>query len=116
MSMIQFLSKRKITRRVVMSIVFGLGFLTLASNIYIRFHYASVMPRSPQPQSGRTYGIPAQYGGVVYVSKQELDRRDFVENDLVTVFGVGMILLVIVEAGLGWFEKRGDSGSMSERA
>jgi hypothetical protein len=102
--MINFLSKRKATKVAALCIVFGLGFFTLSANLYVRFHYAAVMPRIPQPSAGRIYAIPAQYGGVVYVNKHELDRRKFVENDLMTVFGGSMLLLFLVGTLLGWFK------------
>jgi hypothetical protein len=64
------------------------------------------MPRSPQPETGRTYRITAQYGAAVYVNKQELDRLNFVKYDLTTLSGVGMLALFLVGTRLGWFPTR----------
>jgi hypothetical protein len=103
--MSQLPARSKIVRNLVMGAVVTLGFVTLASDIYIRFHYAAVMPRSPQPQSGRIYGIPAQYGGVVYVNKKELELRNFVRETLTSIFGVSMLLAFILATRLRWFER-----------
>ena len=73
------------------------------SELYIRFHYAAVMPRSPQPGIGRVYPMPAQYGGTIYVNKAELDRRDFVRYDLDPISMVIAILCFSVGAWLGWW-------------
>jgi hypothetical protein len=82
------------------------AFIALAANLYIPFHYAAVMPRSPQPQTGRIYAIPAQYGGTVYVNRVELDRRNFVATYFFPVFGVVMVLYFSVGTSIGWWEIR----------
>ena len=74
--------KSRVVRLVFRTLVFGLGFITLATNLYVRFYYASAMPRSPQPETGRVYVIPALYGGSVYVTQKEYERRIFVRDDL----------------------------------
>ena len=103
MSVIYFLSRNNFGKIALVSVVFGTVFFGLAANIYIPFHYAAVMPRSPQPETGRIYRVTAQYGAVVYVNKQELDRLDFVTYDLTIASGVGMIALFFVGMRLGWF-------------
>jgi hypothetical protein len=45
------------------------------SELYIRFHYAEVMPRSPQPETGRIYAMPAQYGGIARIPHGKGERR-----------------------------------------
>jgi hypothetical protein len=105
MSMIQLLARSRIAKLALIGIVGAASFFTLAANVYVRFHYAAVMPRSPQRETGRIYPIPAQYGGVVYVNKRELDRRDFVRNDLATACAVGGILLFFLGTRAGWFER-----------
>ena len=98
------IARNKFTKIIFVSIVLGTVFFGLAANIYIPFHYAAVMPRSPQPETGRIYRVTAQYGAVVYVNKQELDRLDFAKYDLTIASAVGMLALFFVGMRLGWFE------------
>ena len=79
------------------------GSAAVFGNLYIRFHYATVMPRSPEPETGRIYPIAALYGGVVYVSQKEIKYRDFAEHELVYVFGAVMILNFGLGNYLGWW-------------
>jgi hypothetical protein len=51
------------------------------------------------------YAMPAQYGGTIYMSKAELDRRDFVRNDMALVSLVLVVLCFSVGAWLGWWPK-----------
>jgi len=81
-----------------------MGFVTISANLYVRFHYAASMPRSPQPESGRVYPIPAQYGGTVYINKVELDRRSFVEDVLTSIFGISMALYFCMGMSIGWWK------------
>ena len=101
--MIQFLARSRAAKITLNGVVAAASFFTFSANIYFRFHYAAVMPRSPQPEIGRIYALPAQYGGVVYVNKQELDRRDFVRNDLSSACAVCGILLFFLGTRAGWF-------------
>jgi hypothetical protein len=102
--MIQFLSRNKFTKIAFVSLVFGMGFFGLAASIYIPIHYAAVMPRSPQPETGRIYRVTAQYGAVVYVNKQEFEWLDFVKFDLWIASAIGMLALFLIGMGLDWFE------------
>ncbi len=102
--MIHF-AKRKIAQIVLIALVSGTGLFTAASFIYIRFHYAAVMPKSPQPQTGRIYPIKAQYEVVVYINKEELEWHDFVEYDLTSISGGGGLLLFLLGTRWGWFKK-----------
>lgn len=104
MSVIQFLSSNKLIKIAFVSIVLGTVFFGLAATIYIPIHYAAVMPRSPQPETGRIYRVTAQYGAVVYVNKQEFDRLEFVRYDLWIASAVGMLALFLIAMRLGWFE------------
>jgi hypothetical protein len=82
-----------------------LGLLTLTSALYIEFHYSAVMPRTPQPETGRIY--PKWFksaGGCVYVNKAELDRSDFVEYRLFPLFGLSMLLGFGIGVRLGWWD------------
>jgi hypothetical protein len=94
------LPKGKLVSLVFRALVFTLGFVTLSANLYVRFYYASAMPRSPQPQTGRVYAIPAQYGGTVYINREEYERRTFIRDDLISIFGVVMLLYVGTEAAI----------------
>jgi hypothetical protein len=107
---VQRLRQSKALRRAFLILVVSTGFLAVSANLYIRFHYAAVMPRSPQSETGRIYAVPAQYGGTVYVSRAELDRRNFVEDDLIPIFGVVMVLYFCVGTGLGWWGARPKPG------
>jgi hypothetical protein len=105
-AIIEFLAKSKVVKTTLTGLVCGIVLFTLAASIYIPFHYAAVMPRSPQPESGRIYRITAQYGAVVYVNRQELGRCDFVKYDLTTASGVGVLALFFLGSRLGWFGGR----------
>jgi hypothetical protein len=102
----QNLKQNKTLRRGFAILAISTGFIALGANLYIRFHYTAVMPRSPQPQTGRIYAIPAQYGGTVYVNRVELDRRNFVSTYFFPVFGVVMVLYFSVGTSLEWWEVR----------
>lgn len=106
-----FLRKSKFAKFVLIGLLGGTCLFTVAAIIYVRFHYAAVMPRSPQPETGRIYPVKAQFEAVVYVNKQELQWRDFVEDDLPPVCGVGGILMFLLGSYLGWFNKPPKSGS-----
>jgi hypothetical protein len=94
----------RILKNVVMGLVFGTIIFSLAANTYIPFRYAAVMPRSPQPETGRIYRVTAQYGAVVYVSNKELNRFNFVKYDLAILSGIGMLGLFLLGTRLGWFK------------
>jgi hypothetical protein len=100
------LRKSKILRIGFQSLVLSTAFLTAATNLYIRFHYAAVMPRSPQPETGRIYAIPAQYGGTIYVNRAELDRRNLAADKLLPALGIVMVLYFSVGTSLGWWDFR----------
>jgi hypothetical protein len=96
----------KAFRIVLQILVITTAFLAVSANLYIRFHYAAVMPRSPQVETGRVYAIPAQYGGTVYVNRMELDRRNFVADKVLPIFGASMVLYFGIGTSLGWWEVR----------
>ncbi len=104
-STIQFLSKTKVVKIILICFVGSMSVVTLFAMIHIPFHYAAVMPRSPQPETGRVYAIKAQYELIVYVNKKELDRRDFVEYKLMPITGVSAVLLFLLGTRCGWFRK-----------
>src|SRR5579862_739881 len=91
--MIQFPARSKVAKIVLIGFAGGISLFTLAASIYIPFHYAAVMPRSPQPETGRIYPIKAQYEVLVYVNQQELERRNFVKYDLTSLTAISGLLL-----------------------
>jgi hypothetical protein len=103
MSMIQSLGNNAFAKKILVGLLAGTVVFTVAAEIYLRFHFAAAMPRSPDPLSGRTYRTMAVYGSAVYVNKQELDRVDFVNYDLMSVSGIFMLVLFYLKARLKWF-------------
>lgn len=95
--------RNKFTRIVFTSLLFAIAFLTLASSFYIGFRYSVVMPRSPQPETGRIYPMRFKGAGTVYVNRDELGRSDFVEYRLMPLFAVTMMLYFGVGTRLGWW-------------
>lgn len=96
--------RSKAARNIAAAIVLILCFFTFFSNLYIRFHYAASMPRSPEPESGRIYPVPAQYGGTVYVSYSEFKRREFVEDNLTWAAILSLTLYGGLGTSLGWWK------------
>jgi hypothetical protein len=82
----------KLAKTVFTTYVVAFCFLTLISGLYIEFHYSAVMPRSPQPETGRIYPKWFKSGGTVYVNRKERDRSDFVEYPLMLLFGLSTLL------------------------
>jgi hypothetical protein len=52
--------------------------VAIFSTVYIHLSYGAKMPKDPQPEVGRTYQITVNHGTRVYVTKQELERAEFV--------------------------------------
>lgn len=93
----------RVLKPVLLGLVVITGLLSICADHYIRFHYASAMPRVPRPEAGRIYPVPAQYGGTVYVTQAELKRREFVRYDLAYIFGGSLIVYACVGITLGWW-------------
>jgi hypothetical protein len=91
----------------LLSFVVITGSLSLCGDLYIRFHYAAAMPRSPQLETGRIYPLAAQYGGTIYVNKVELGRHNFQERiDIYVWCGFDLIFFDWHKFGLvGWQAK-----------
>jgi hypothetical protein len=102
------LKSSKSLRSAVLFVAFAATCLSGSSELYLRFHYAGVMPRSPQAENGRVIPIPAQYGGTIYVTKAEFDRRDFVRYDIDPISFVLVILCFSAGAWLGWWPNERD--------
>jgi hypothetical protein len=77
---IDFLRKSNFAKSALIGLLGGVCLFTLAAIIYVRFHYAAVMPRSPEPETGRIFPVKAQFEVVVYVNERELQWRNFVER------------------------------------
>ncbi len=103
MSVIPQFAKNRILKQFCAGLVCATGLLAFSANIYLRLHYAAVMPRSQQPETGRVFEIPAQGGGVIFVSEQELKTREFVRIDLMALFGGSMVLNFGLGSWLGWW-------------
>jgi hypothetical protein len=88
---------------VLLCLVIGLGAFTGSATFYIRFHYAEVMPRSPQTETGRVFPLPAQYGGTIYVNKTELERQQFIEYTLTNASILLAVLYVFLGVRLRWW-------------
>ena len=97
----------RVLKSVLLGLVVIMGLLSISADLYIRFHYAAAMPRAPQPETGRIFPVPAQYGGTVYVTQAELKRREFVRYDLTYIFGGTLILYACAGTVLGWWAKSG---------
>jgi len=93
-------------RTAVRGLVGGVILLTLVANLYIRFHYAASMPRSPQPQTGRIHPVPAQYGGIVYVNAKEYNTRNFIEQTLTSISSTMLLVFIGTELALGGWPVR----------
>lgn len=76
---------RSLARKALITFLGTVFFLTLAANVYIDLDYAYTMPKSPQAGSGRVYRIMVNHGTLVYVTRQEFARANFVFHDLFNV-------------------------------
>jgi hypothetical protein len=97
------LSWPRVLKSVLLGLVVITGSLSISADLYISFHYAAAMPRTAQPETGRVYPVPAQYGGTVYVTQGELKRREFVRYDLTYIFGSSVVLYACFGTTLGWW-------------
>lgn len=74
-------------RKVVVGVLTMAFAASMLWAIFIHLSYDHKMPQAPQPDTGRVYRMTVNHGDVVYVTKGELDRAQFVLNK---VFWVGM--------------------------
>lgn len=81
-------------KRIVITALIVVFFVSLGWIAFIHVSYAYWMPGVPQPELGRTHEIIVNHGFRVYVTHDELQRADFV---LHRVFWVAIASL----AGLG---------------
>lgn len=99
------LAESRWLKAVVVTLFFGTVALGLIGMFYVRFHYQAVMPRSPQPETGRLYPVEAQ-NWVVYVDKQEREFASFVQDVLPVFAFASGLLYVFLGMRLGWFKKK----------
>jgi hypothetical protein len=58
-------------------------------------YYQAVMPRLPQPMTGRIYRASWPKMAAVYVNEREIAWANFLRYDMMTVFGICIVLLAI---------------------
>ena len=78
-------------------IVCAAVFFTAVANIGTSVYYLAVMPRLPQPPTGRIYRAGAAHNTAVYVNKSELTWLSFLHYDAMCVAGLSVVLLAIFE-------------------
>lgn len=71
--------------RVLVIVLVGFYFITLALIIHNEISYGNEMPKEPQPECGRVHQISVNHGIRIYVNDSELRRR----NVLITLFSIG---------------------------
>jgi len=81
-----------LAKTILMYVVGITVLMSVAGNIYIKLHYAAVMPSHPDPQTGKIYRVPSRNGGFIYVNEKELAVRDFFRIDMMTLSGIGMLI------------------------
>jgi len=92
-------------RRAAITLVLAIGLITLGSAMYMEIGYSRTMPHSPQPAHGRIYPVSLKGQATVYVTKEELDRKEFIEYRMVPLFGLVMLLTFGLGSWLGWWAK-----------
>ena len=95
---------KKFAKTVFLAYLCALCLVTLISGLYIESHYSAVMPRNPQPETGRIYPIWFKTGGTVYVNQWERERSDFVKFRLFPLFGLSMLVGVGMGIHRGWWD------------
>ena len=71
------------------------AFLAAIANIGTSLYYLAMMPRLPEPLTGRTYRAGAAYNSAVYVNKGEFAWLNFLHYDLMSGVGVSVVLLAV---------------------
>jgi hypothetical protein len=89
----------RVAKRALLAI-FLIGFcFCVCVNVYIQVSYASSMPVSAQPESGRTFLLEVNHDCYRYVNKRELERVDvarFVLYPLAFVCLFGFVAVKVV--------------------
>jgi hypothetical protein len=90
------LSGREFTaQNVFTGVVCIFGFLTAIANLGTSLYYLAVMPRLPEPVTGRIYLAGAAFNTGVYVNKGEFAWLNFLHYDMISVVGISVVLLAI---------------------
>jgi hypothetical protein len=82
-------------KQILIGAVCLIGFLTAIARIGTGLYYSEVMPRSPEPLSGRIYRAGAAFNTAVYVKKTELDWLNFLNYDMMSLLGIGVVLMAV---------------------
>jgi hypothetical protein len=82
-------------KHLFIGIVAIIGFFTAAARIVTAFYYLNANPRSAQPATERVYPVGAAYNTLVFVNKRELEWLNFLNYDMMTVLGLGVVLLAV---------------------
>ena len=95
-SVIVKLSGREFTpQKVFTGLVCIFGFLTAIANLGTSLYYLAVMPRLPEPVTGRIYLAGAAFNNGVYVNKGESAWLNFLHYNMISVVGISVVLLAI---------------------
>jgi len=95
-SVIVKLGGREFTaQNVFTGVVCIVAFLTAIANIGTSLYYLAVMPRLPEPLTGRIYPAGAAYNTAVYVNKSEFAWLNFLHYDMMSVVGISVVLFAI---------------------
>ncbi|PYX31967.1 MAG: hypothetical protein DMG80_09225 [Acidobacteria bacterium] len=82
-------------QKVFACVVCIFGFLTAIANIGTSLYYLAVMPRLPEPVTGRIYLAGVAFNTGVYVNKGEFAWLNFLHYDMICVVGISVVLLAI---------------------
>jgi hypothetical protein len=96
-------ANQKIIKRAILCLLAGTVRFTVIAGIYMRIHYAAVMPRSPEPQTGRIYGTMAALEAKADVNKKEIHRRYAIDYNLGAASVLIMFLVYYLRIRLKWF-------------
>jgi hypothetical protein len=82
-------------QKVFKGVVCIVGFLTAIASIGTSVYYLAVMPRLPEPLTGRIYLAGAANNTAVYVNKSEFAWLNFLRYDMMSAVGISVVLLAI---------------------
>jgi hypothetical protein len=83
-------------KRLLESVLAIIIILIFAARFFVPLHYAGVMPRQPEPQSGRVYRVAVGSGIVVFLNKREINLMDLLNYELSPVAVALLFVLVFL--------------------
>lgn len=92
-----------VVKRVIVLILFGAVLLILGFRFFLPLRYAFMMPRVPEPGSGRIYRVMVGSGIHVYLNKGQVDLLDLLDYKLSAVAVCCMFLLLYLKLRAKWF-------------